>query len=159
MKTLYTIQTKNTEETKQFAAELAQQMSPGDVITLEGDLGAGKTTFVQGFATGLDVKERVKSPTFTILKIYTSGRLPLYHMDVYRLEDSDADEGLIEYIEGDGITVIEWAQFIEADIPANRLAIDITFTNENERTISLKPIGQTYENKIKQVMTQWGEQI
>lgn len=158
MNKMQTIQSNHVEETKQFAAMLAKHMDKGMLITLEGDLGAGKTAFVQGFAKGLNIEDRVKSPTFNILKIYTSGKMPLYHMDVYRLEDSEQEEGLEEYIETDGIAIIEWAQFIENDLPKEKLAITITFTGEHTRTIQLDPIGKRYEQLIHQVTKQWGEQ-
>ncbi|BBP87395.1 hypothetical protein BsIDN1_10130 [Bacillus safensis] len=89
--------TKGADETKRIAAALAKLVMPGDVLTLEGDLGAGKTTFSKGFAEGLGITRIVNSPTFTIIKEYTDGRLPLYHMDVYRMEDADEEIGLEEY--------------------------------------------------------------
>lgn len=92
--------TKGADETKRIAAALATLVMPGDVLTLEGDLGAGKTTFSKGFAEGLGITRIVNSPTFTIIKEYTDGRLPLYHMDVYRMEDAEEDIGLVEYFEG-----------------------------------------------------------
>src|SRR5699024_9340822 len=99
------IQTGSEVETMKLAAKLASLLKPGDVITLEGDLGAGKTTFTKGIAHGLGVKRVVNSPTFTIIKEY-SGELPLYHMDVYRLENSDEDIGFTDYFQADGISVV-----------------------------------------------------
>lgn len=104
--------TDSDKMTKEIATALAELLSQGDVLTLEGDLGVGKTTFTQGLAVGLDVKRHVTSPTFTIIKEY-NGRIPLYHMDVYRLEFSDEDIGFEEYFSGEGVTVVEWAKFIE----------------------------------------------
>ena len=91
--------TKNEEETRQLGVRLAELLKPGDVLALEGDLGAGKTTFAQGIAKGLGVEEAVDSPTFTIIKEY-HGRLPFYHMDVYRLESPDEDLGWDEFFRG-----------------------------------------------------------
>src|SRR5690625_4876725 len=121
----YEIITTSVNETKKVAAILATKLKRGDVITLEGDLGAGKTTFTKGLAEGLEIKRAVTSPTFTIIKEYL-GKLPLYHMDAYRLEHSDEDIGFDEYFYGDGISVVEWASFIEGYLPENRLKINIT---------------------------------
>ncbi len=101
---------------------------PGGVICLDGDLGAGKTVFVKGFAKGLEVKENISSPTFTIINEYDSGRIPLYHFDVYRLEDeTEAEEiGAEEYFYGDGVCLIEWASVIEKIIPESAVRIRIT---------------------------------
>ena len=93
----------NEEETMDFAERLGELLQPNQVITLDGDLGAGKTTFTKGLAKGLGVKRTVNSPTYTIVKEYR-GRMPLYHMDVYRLEDSEEDIGFDEYFSGEGVT-------------------------------------------------------
>lgn len=95
-----------------WSLRLATLLKAGDV-PLEGDLGAGKTTFTKSLAKGLGIERNVNSPTFTIIKEYKSGRLPLYHMDVYRLGDEFEDLGFDEYFEGDGVTVVEWAHLIE----------------------------------------------
>lgn len=102
--------TESPEETLDWAADFAGRLQPGDVLALIGDLGAGKTCFVQGLAEGLQVTGPVSSPTFTLVNEY-QGRLPLYHMDVYRLNDPEEalDFGLNEYLYGQGVTVIEWA--------------------------------------------------
>jgi len=112
------------------------------VVTLDGDLGAGKTTFTQGFAKGLGVTRNVNSPTFTIMKVYT-GRLPLYHMDVYRLEGGD-DIGLEEYLNGGGVAVVEWSELISDVLPPERLAITIERTGDDSRRFLLEPIGEQY---------------
>ena len=112
------------EETLQFAVSLAQRLLGGDVIALEGDLGAGKTAFTKGLAKGLGVTRTVNSPTFTIIKEY-QGRLPLYHMDVYRVSESEEDLGFDEYFDGDGVTVIEWAHLIKEQLPEEILVIHI----------------------------------
>src|SRR6476660_8914029 len=111
------------EETEQIANTLAGLLSPPDVITLEGDLGAGKTTFTQALAKGLGITRTVNSPTFTIMKQY-EGRLPFNHLDVYRLADSDEDLGWEEIFYGDAVSVVEWAHLIEESLPDERLAIE-----------------------------------
>ncbi|AYA74231.1 tRNA (adenosine(37)-N6)-threonylcarbamoyltransferase complex ATPase subunit type 1 TsaE [Bacillus sp. Y1] len=146
----YIVRTNSTEETLQFSKELAQKLQPGDVITLEGDLGAGKTTFTKGLAVGLDINKNVSSPTFTIIKEY-NGRLPLYHMDVYRLEDSYEDLGFDEYFEGQGVTVVEWAHLIEEQLPNELLQIKITHGEENSRILTITPKGKRYEMLCKEL--------
>ncbi|WP_026827249.1 tRNA (adenosine(37)-N6)-threonylcarbamoyltransferase complex ATPase subunit type 1 TsaE [Exiguobacterium artemiae] len=130
------------EQTTTLAVELGQRAFKGMVVTLDGDLGAGKTTFTQGFAKGLGVTRNVNSPTFTIMKVYT-GRLPLYHMDVYRLEGGD-DIGLEEYLNGDGVAVVEWSELIADVLPPERLAITIERTGDESRRFRLEPIGEQY---------------
>lgn len=134
---------KSEDMTKKIAAMLANQLDSGDVITLSGNLGAGKTTFTKGLAAELGIKRAVTSPTFTIMKEY-KGRIPLYHIDAYRLEDSEEDIGFEEYLEGDGVTVIEWAHFIEHFLPQDRLEIIIDYHNETSRSISLQAKGEHY---------------
>ncbi len=116
------------EETAGFAKELASKAQKGDVYALTGDLGAGKTAFVKGFAKGLGIKEPVVSPTFTILQIYDSGSLPLYHFDVYRIGDiSEMDEiGYEDCFYGDGVSMMEWADLVEPILPEDVRTIKIT---------------------------------
>lgn len=116
------------EDTAGFAKELASKAKKGDVYALTGDLGAGKTAFVKGFAKGLGIKEPVVSPTFTILQIYDSGSLPLYHFDVYRIGDiSEMDEiGYEDCFYGDGVSMMEWADLVEPILPENVRTIKIT---------------------------------
>lgn len=144
----YNISTNSASESMQFGEDLARRLNSGDVITLEGDLGAGKTTFTKGVATGLHIKDTVSSPTFTMIKEY-EGRLKLYHLDAYRLEFLDEDLGFDEYIYGTGVTVIEWAQFIEDYLPKERLAITIGYLDEDKRSIHLKPYGERYIQLVK----------
>jgi tRNA threonylcarbamoyladenosine biosynthesis protein TsaE len=123
----YTYISNSPEDTNRLAALLAQWLVPGCVVALEGDLGAGKTTFSQAFARGLGVREIVSSPTFTIIKEYEGERCPFYHMDVYRLTVEEADElGLDDYFFGDGITLVEWASRIEEIMPQERLQMTMT---------------------------------
>ena len=140
----FDINISNLEDTQALAQKLAGIVEPQDTITLEGDLGAGKTTFTQAFAKGLGITRTVNSPTFTIMKQY-NGRIPLNHLDVYRLEDSDEDLGWDEIFYGDAVTVVEWAHLIERDLPNERLAIEIRRVDENARVITLIPYGKRYE--------------
>ncbi|MBQ7077174.1 MAG: tRNA (adenosine(37)-N6)-threonylcarbamoyltransferase complex ATPase subunit type 1 TsaE [Lachnospiraceae bacterium] len=120
-------ETNSPEETFALGKALAEKASAGDVFTLNGDLGVGKTVFTQGFGAGLGIKEPINSPTFTILQVYDEGRLPLYHFDVYRIGDPDEmDEiGFEEYVYGDGVTLIEWANLIEDILPKKLTAVTI----------------------------------
>ena len=109
------IETCSAQETWQAGYEMGQEAVPGQVITLIGDLGVGKTVFTQGFAAGLGIRDSVNSPTFTILQVYEDGRIPLYHFDVYRIGDSEEmlEVGWDEYVSGEGVCLIEWADLIE----------------------------------------------
>lgn len=109
------------KETFQIAKELAEQAKPGEVYCLSGDLGVGKTVFTKGFAAGLGITEPVSSPTFTIVQIYEEGRLPLYHFDVYRIEDIEEMEeiGYEDCFYGDGVCLVEWAELIKEILPDN----------------------------------------
>lgn len=147
----YEIYTYTPEETQAFAIKLAENLNPSDVITLEGDLGAGKTTFTKGLAKGLGIKRNVNSPTFTIIKEY-HGRMPLYHMDVYRLEDSGEDLGFDEYFEGEGVTVVEWAHLIAGQLPSEYLAIQLLHKGDSERKIVLEPKGDRYIQLCEEIM-------
>ena len=121
------IESKSLEETFQLGMELARNAVPGQVFTLTGDLGVGKTVFTQGFAKGLGIEEPVSSPTFTIVQVYESGRLPFYHFDVYRIGDvEEMDEiGFDDYVMGDGVSLIEWANLIEEILPEHRTKVTI----------------------------------
>lgn len=121
------IETRSPEETFQFGARLAESAAPGQVFTLTGDLGVGKTVFTQGFAKGLGIEEPVSSPTFTIVQVYESGRLPFYHFDVYRIGDvEEMDEiGFDDYVMGGGVSLIEWANLIEEILPEHRMEVTI----------------------------------
>ena len=135
---------KNKSDTQELGKLIAKHSFKGEVITLKGQLGAGKTTFSQGFANGLNIKGVINSPTFNIVKCYFDSLLPLYHIDAYRLEDLHQDLGLEEYIEGDGVCLIEWAEFIKEVIPDELLKIEIEILENEERVISITPIGKNY---------------
>lgn len=138
------------EETQRLAHQLAELLEPQDTITLEGDLGAGKTTFTQALAKGLGISRTVNSPTFTIMKQY-EGRVPFNHLDVYRLADSDEDLGWDEIFFGDAVTVVEWAHLIEEYLPDERLAIEIYRIDDSKRKFVLKPIGKRYERLCEEL--------
>ena len=139
----FEIEIMSIDDTQNLAQKLADLLEPQDTITLEGDLGAGKTTFTQALAKGLGVQRTVNSPTFTIMKQY-EGRLPLNHLDVYRLANSDEDLGWDEIFYGDAVTVVEWAHLIEEALPEERLAIDIYRIDDTKRKFVLKPIGKRF---------------
>ncbi len=145
---------KKEEDTEQLAKKIAQFLKPQDIILLDGDLGAGKTTFTKGLALGLGIKKNVKSPTFTIVREYHEGRLPLYHMDVYRLEDASADDiGLDEYFNGDGVSVVEWSQFIDDELPNEYLIIHIIKDeqNDDQRKIVVEAKGERYQELLAEL--------
>ena len=121
------LETRSPEQTFQIGVDLAKKAVPGQVFTLTGDLGVGKTVFTQGFAHGLGITEPVNSPTFTIVQVYEGGRLPFYHFDVYRIGDvEEMDEvGFDEYVMGEGVSLVEWANLIEGILPERRTEIII----------------------------------
>lgn len=126
MTTVY--ESNSTEETRAIGKKIGESLAPGSVLALSGDLGTGKTAFTQGIAEGLLIDEWVNSPTFTVIQQYEGGRLPLYHLDVYRIEDpSELEEiGVDEALFGDGVCVIEWAEMVEEILPENTVHITIT---------------------------------
>lgn len=121
------IETKNAKETFQLGEKIGEKALPGQIYTLNGDLGVGKTVFTQGVASGLGIREPVNSPTFTILQEYEGGRLPFYHFDVYRIGDIEEMEeiGYDDYFFGEGICLIEWGQLIEEILPENVISVTI----------------------------------
>ncbi|AOZ94632.1 tRNA (adenosine(37)-N6)-threonylcarbamoyltransferase complex ATPase subunit type 1 TsaE [Paenibacillus crassostreae] len=134
------------QDTEALAVWLADAVVPGTVIGLDGDLGAGKTAFSQQFAKHLGVKGIVNSPTFTIIKEY-EGKMPFYHMDVYRLSIEEADElGLDEYFYGKGVCLVEWSQIISDLLPTAHLHLSIATTGSDQREITIHGLGEPYEN-------------
>ena len=120
-------ESNSPEETFKIARQLGKQAKPGEIYCLSGELGVGKTVFSQGFASGLGIAEDINSPTFTILQTYESGKMPLYHFDVYRLGDAGEMEeiGYDEYFFGEGVCLIEWAELILEILPADRKNVRI----------------------------------
>ena len=132
---------KSEEDTEKLAREFAKGLRAGDVVALVGDLGAGKTTFTKAAAEGLGVTEKLSSPTFTIVCEYESGRLPLYHFDVYRVNDEDElfEIGFDDYLHGKGVCLIEWANLVEDLLPENTIYVNLSYgSSENERIINIK---------------------
>ncbi len=141
------LHTSSSAATKALAGILAEQVRPGDLLLLVGELGAGKTTFAQGFALGLGVEEPVTSPTFTLARAYP-GRLPMNHVDVYRLERMAevSDLALAELIDSNGVTLIEWGDAILAALPQLYLEVRLEFGDEpDDRDITVRPVGQGWQ--------------
>ena len=141
------IETRSPEETFETGRKLGEKAVPGQVFTLMGDLGVGKTVFTQGLARGLGIQEPVSSPTFTIVQVYEEGRLPFYHFDVYRIGDvEEMDEvGFDDYIMGDGVSLIEWADLIEEILPEKRTEVRIEKDLEqgfDYRKITIRELGR-----------------
>jgi tRNA threonylcarbamoyladenosine biosynthesis protein TsaE len=128
---------RSAAETFAFGRELAGQLRAGDVVALTGDLGAGKTVLVKGIAAGLGVEQEVTSPTFTIIHEYRGGRLPLAHVDLYRLDSVEQAlaVGIEDYLGGEGVTVIEWAERIGPLLPAHTRRIHLAMEDEHTRRI------------------------
>lgn len=137
-------ESNSEEQTYRFAKELAIKSKSGDIYALIGDLGVGKTAFTKGFAAGLDIDEPIVSPTFTFVQVYDSGRMPLYHFDVYRIGDPDEMEeiGYEDYFYGDGVSIMEWADLVEDILPDSVIRITITkdlSKGTDYRRISVEP--------------------
>ncbi|RAP73719.1 tRNA (adenosine(37)-N6)-threonylcarbamoyltransferase complex ATPase subunit type 1 TsaE [Paenibacillus montanisoli] len=144
-------------DTVRLAEKLAELAVPGTVLALDGDLGAGKTRFSKAFAAAIGVRGVVNSPTFTIIKEYQGTELPLYHMDVYRLSEQEADElGLDDYFFGEGVTIVEWASLIEALLPPDRLQLYIAHLGGEERRITITGIGMPYAAWCRQLQARDG---
>ncbi len=148
----YKITSHNIEDTLEIAQNLESEKFPGMVICLNGELGSGKTVFVKGFASSLGIKETITSPTFTIVKEYLDGEAPLYHMDVYRLDNANNEIGFSDYFNGDGISIIEWADMIEDKLPEERLDINFVVVNEDTRILKFIPHGTKYEELCNRVL-------
>ena len=150
----YKITTYSEEETIELAQNIESEKFPNMVICLKGDLGTGKTLFTKGFAQAMEIDEEITSPTFNIIKEYTTGDMPLYHMDVYRLDGKVEDLGIEEYYTRKGITIIEWADMVPDYLPKNRLDIKIKSSgeDENKRIIVITPHGKKYEELCEAVL-------
>ncbi len=140
---------ENLDEMKSFAEDIGKSIFPGFLLCLEGDLGAGKTTFTKYFGANMGIKDNINSPTFTILKIYEGDNI-LYHMDVYRLMGIGMDYELEEFIYGDGVCVIEWFRNIIESIPEEKLVIEIEIIDINRRLIKIEGIGK-YEEIVEKI--------
>ena len=135
------------EETQKFGVEMGRLALPGDVFLLVGDLGVGKTCLTQGIAWGLGIKEYAVSPSFVVIR-ELHGRLPLYHIDFYRLDHREeiAELGLDDYLYGNGVSVVEWADKELSLLPKEHLLIEIDYLSDTERSFKLKPSGKRYRN-------------
>ena len=142
------IRINNLDETIELGKQLGELLKPNMLITLSGDLGAGKTTFTKGIGLGLEIKKIINSPTFTILKQY-QGRLNLSHFDAYRLEGQDDDLGFEEIFDSDDVCVVEWANYIEDILPTERLEIEIKKIDENIREFVFKTNSEKYAQVVE----------
>ena len=141
----YKIISNSDMDTIELAQNIESEKFPNMVICMEGDLGSGKTLFTKAFAKSMGISENITSPTFNIIKEY-EGELPLYHMDVYRLEGNIDNIGLTDYFTKGGVVVIEWADMIKDYLPNDRLDIKIKIVDENTRVLIFTPHGEKYEN-------------
>lgn len=147
----YKITTRNELETIEIAQNFESEKFPNMIICLDGELGSGKTVFTKGIANALGITESITSPTFTIIKEY-DGELPLYHMDVYRLDGNTEGTGIEEYFTKGGVVVIEWADTIKNLLPKERLEIKFRIVDENKRILILTPYGKQYEELCEAVL-------
>ncbi|MDD4298481.1 MAG: tRNA (adenosine(37)-N6)-threonylcarbamoyltransferase complex ATPase subunit type 1 TsaE [Bacilli bacterium] len=148
----YRVTSRNELETISIAQNIEAEKFPNMIICLEGDLGSGKTVFAKGLAVALGIEEVITSPTFNIIKEYTTGELPLYHMDVYRLNGDITNLGLEEYYNKGGVVVIEWSDTIQDYLPNERLEIKIKIVDEDTRVLIFKPYGKVYEDLCETVL-------
>ena len=148
----YKITSHNEEETIEVAQNIESEKFPNMVICLNGELGSGKTVFTKGLANALGLKDTITSPTFNIIKEYLDGEMPLYHMDVYRLEGNTDGVGIEDYFKKDGIVVIEWADTIKDILPDERLDIKFKVIGEEKRMLIITPYGKKYEELCEAVL-------
>lgn len=139
-------------DTLELAQNIESEKFPNMVICLIGELGSGKTVFVKGFAHALGIEENITSPTFNLVKEYLNGELPLYHMDVYRLEGNPDNVGFDDYFSRGGVTIVEWSDMISDILPEERLEIEFKVVNENTRVLIFRPYGKTYEDLCNSVL-------
>ena len=148
----FKVTSNNEYDTIELAQNLESEKFPNMIISLTGDLGSGKTVFAKGFANALGISEVVNSPTFTIIKEYLEGEMPLYHMDVYRLDGNTDGIGIEEYFHKNGVVIIEWAETIKDILPKERLEICLKIVDENKRVLLIKPFGKGYEDLCEAVL-------
>ena len=148
----YKIICNDEYETIELAQNFESEKFENMIICLDGELGSGKTVFTKGIAHALGIEENITSPTFTIIKEYDSGEMPLYHMDVYRLDGNTEGVGIEEYYNKGGIVIIEWAKTIKDILPEERLEIKIKVIDENKRMLVITPHGQKYEELCEAVL-------
>ena len=143
---------KNIDDTLTIAENIESEKFANMVICLDGELGSGKTVFVKGFAKALGIEDNITSPTFNIIKEYQSGELPLFHMDVYRLDEVAGGFGISDYFVKGWVTIIEWSVLIKNDLPEERLEITFKIIDEDTRVLLFKPFGKIYEDLCESVL-------
>ena len=148
----YKIMSNDEFETIEIAQNFESEKFENMVICLDGELGSGKTVFTKGIANALGIEESITSPTFTIIKEYTTGEMPLFHMDVYRLDGNADGVGIEEYYNKGGIVIIEWAKTIKDILPEERLEIKFKVVDENRRMLVITPYGKRYEELCEAVL-------
>lgn len=148
----YKITSRSESDTISIAENLESEKFAGMVICLDGELGSGKTVFVKGFAKALGIDDTITSPTFSLVKEYTEGEMLLFHMDVYRLADSNNDFGLADYLNQEGICIIEWPEMIEDQLPEERLDIHFKVIDDETRILVITPYGEKYEELCEAVL-------
>ena len=148
----YKLTMKNEMDTIELAQNFESEKFPNMIICLNGELGSGKTVFTKGIANALGITEIVTSPTFSIIKEYNDGEMPLYHMDVYRLDGNTEGVGIEEYFNKNGLVVIEWANTIKDILPDERLDIKFKVIDENKRLLVITPYGKEYEELCEAVL-------
>ena len=148
----YKIISNSEFETIELAQNIESEKFENMVICLDGELGSGKTVFTKGIASALGIEENITSPTFTIIKEYPDGEMPLYHMDVYRLDGNTDGVGIEEYYNKGGIVVIEWAKTIKDILPEERLEIKFKVIDENTRVLVLRPHGEEYVRVCEDIL-------
>lgn len=142
----------SVKDTMELAQNIESEKFPNMVICLDGELGSGKTVFVKGFANALGIEETITSPTFNLIKEYESGEMPLFHMDMYRLDNSAASIGISDYFVKNGVSIIEWSDMISEYLPEERLEIKFKIIDENKRVLVLKAYGEKYEKLCDSVL-------
>lgn len=148
----YKITLRDESETIELAENMESEKFANMVICLNGDLGSGKTVFAKGFANALGIDEVITSPTYNIVKEYYSGEIPLFHMDVYRLDETDVMIDFSEYFVKKGVSIIEWSDMIKDELPDERLEINFKIIGEDTRLVIIKPIGKRYEDLCEAVL-------
>ena len=148
----YKITTHSEFETIELAQNFESEKFPNMVICLDGELGSGKTVFAKGLGNALGITESITSPTFTIIKEYLDGEMPLYHMDVYRLDGNTDGVDIEEYYNKGGIVVIEWSKMVKDILPEERLEITFKIVDENKRVLIITPYGKKYEELCEAVL-------
>ena len=143
---------KDVDDTLTIAENIESEKFPNMVICLNGELGCGKTVFVKGFASALGIEDNITSPTFNIIKEYPNGEMPLYHMDVYRLDEVEENIGIKDYFHKEGVCIIEWADLIKDELPEERLDILFKVVDENTRILVFKPYGRSYEELCESIL-------